>query len=172
MQALDTKPKTWFQGYLTSFPDQKRHVYEGDGLRNHLVAIFEREEDAAEAVTSHNAHLRMLPATAHSRALIDVVNERDRQISVEGWSAVHDDKHDKAEMARAAASYVMQYIAARTWFALSSQVRAVIGWLWPWDAEWFKPSSSRRDLVKAAALLLAEIERDDRAASKAGGANA
>ena len=75
-------------------------------------------------------------------------------------------------MARAAASYVMQYIEAGTWFALSSQVRSVIGWLWPWDAEWFKPSSSRRDLVKAAALLLAEIERDDRAASKAGGANA
>ena len=37
---------------------------------------------------------------------------------------------------------------------------------WPWDWKWWKPTNPRRDLVKAAALILAEIDRIDRAALK------
>jgi len=33
---------------------------------------------------------------------------------------------------------------------------------WPWAKSWWKPASLRRSLVKAAALLIAEIERIDR----------
>ncbi|HCE5729600.1 hypothetical protein ACP0KH_06585 [Pseudomonas aeruginosa] len=40
---------------------------------------------------------------------------------------------------------------------------------WPWDKDWWKPTSARRDLVKACALALAEIERLDRAAASQGG---
>lgn len=32
----------------------------------------------------------------------------------------------------------------------------------PWDEKWWKPKNPRRDLVKAGALILAEIERIDR----------
>ena len=39
--------------------------------------------------------------------------------------------------------------------------------MWPWTSEWWKPSTRRRMLVKAAALILSEIERLDRAASRA-----
>lgn len=35
---------------------------------------------------------------------------------------------------------------------------------WPWHRVWWKPSTRRRNLVKAGALILAEIERLDRAA--------
>ena len=35
---------------------------------------------------------------------------------------------------------------------------------WPWAPEWWKPSSYRRNLIKAGALIIAEIERLDRAA--------
>lgn len=43
--------------------------------------------------------------------------------------------------------------------------------VWPWDESWWKPTTPRRDLVKAAALILAEIERLDRmAAAKQEGA--
>jgi len=38
--------------------------------------------------------------------------------------------------------------------------------LWPWGKEWWKPSDRRRDLVKAGALIAAEIDRLDRAKSK------
>ena len=34
---------------------------------------------------------------------------------------------------------------------------------WPWEPRWWKPKNPRRDLVRAAALLIAEIERLDRA---------
>jgi hypothetical protein len=34
---------------------------------------------------------------------------------------------------------------------------------WPWSQDWWKPTNPRRDLVKAGALIAAEIERLDRA---------
>lgn len=34
---------------------------------------------------------------------------------------------------------------------------------WPWEEEAWRPKNPRHDLVKAAALILAEIERLDRA---------
>ncbi|MNC99215.1 hypothetical protein D3C83_174210 [compost metagenome] len=40
---------------------------------------------------------------------------------------------------------------------------------WPWEGCWWKPTGRRRDLVKAGALILAEIERLDRA--EIGGGN-
>ena len=39
-----------------------------------------------------------------------------------------------------------------------------IPYYWPWDPAWWKPIDPRCDLVKAGALILAEIERIDRAA--------
>jgi hypothetical protein len=36
--------------------------------------------------------------------------------------------------------------------------------LWPWHDDWWKPKDRRRDLIRAAALIVAEIERLDRAA--------
>lgn len=40
---------------------------------------------------------------------------------------------------------------------------AVAEWPWTgWATEWFKPKDDRYNLVRAAALLLAEIERLDR----------
>lgn len=36
--------------------------------------------------------------------------------------------------------------------------------LWPWDQSWFKPKDRRRDLVRAGALIVAEIDRLDRSA--------
>lgn len=44
---------------------------------------------------------------------------------------------------------------------------------WPWDDVWWKPKDPRTNLVKAGALILAEIERMDRsftARAKQGGA--
>ncbi|NPW56957.1 hypothetical protein HPR97_34090, partial [Pseudomonas aeruginosa] len=39
---------------------------------------------------------------------------------------------------------------------------------WPWDEEWWKPKSARENLVRAGALVLAEIERLDRSATEQG----
>lgn len=89
-----------------------------------------------------------------NRAADDVMKERLRQIDVEGWTPEHDDEHGDGQMALAGAAYaVVGYTDATP-----SEAPA---W-WPWSAEWWKPRDKRRNLVKAAALLLAELERLDR----------
>lgn len=82
----------------------------------------------------------------------DVLAERRRQIESEGWTPEHDDEHSLGEMAGAAACYANNAGLGRVLPPRS----------WPWDASWWKPKDRRRDLVRAAALLLAEIERLDR----------
>lgn len=109
------------------------------------------------------------------KALQDVIAERQRQINAEGWSTEHDDEHDAGELAAAAIAYALN---AADVLNPASQGDGDYGMnppdVWPWDAGWWKPSGSndnqhgaRRDLVKAAALILAEIERIDRAVAKA-----
>lgn len=96
-----------------------------------------------------------------SPAALDVLNERLRQIHAEGWTPEHDDKHDCGDMARAAAGYASAAADAAEGFETKLPRPP-----WPWDLKWWKPGPARRMLVKAAALLLAEIERLDRKAAK------
>lgn len=98
-------------------------------------------------------------------ALRDVVAERARHTSVEGWTAEHDDTHHAGEMADAAACYAA---TGRVFFADHHNVgRGYEAFTtyrdaWPWADKWWKPKNRRRDLVRAGALILAEIERLDR----------
>jgi hypothetical protein len=93
-----------------------------------------------------------------SQAARDVLAERDRQIEREGWTPEHDDEHGDGSMATAAACYAL----GQSW--VSGRNEAVS--FWPWDDKWNKIGRDRRrNLVKAGALILAEIERLDRAAT-------
>jgi len=92
------------------------------------------------------------PVLTLTAAARDVLAERQRQISAEGWTPEYDDQHNSGDMAFAAACY-----ATATPEGFSDIVQ------WPWAAKWWKPAGPRRNLVKAAALILAEIERLDRA---------
>lgn len=93
-----------------------------------------------------------------TKASVDVLAERHRQISVEGWTREHDDEHTNGEMARAGAAYAAQSLAVE-----DAELECGPPPWWPWDRSWWKPSSRRRMLIKSAALVLAEIERIDRA---------
>lgn len=84
----------------------------------------------------------------------DVRAERRRQIEFEGWTEEHDDEHSSGELAEAA----ICYIEGTTAYGHGNQHHR-----WPWSLMWWKPKDRRRNLVKAAALLIAEIERIDRA---------
>lgn len=104
-----------------------------------------------------------------SQAERDVLRERRRQPLEEGFDAAHDDDHDNGELARAAACYAM----GAAWLEMhrmgDGQGNIVdVPVRWPWAPAWWKPKSRRRDLVRAAGLLIAEIERLDRAADSAG----
>jgi len=99
-------------------------------------------------------------------ALWEIRAERQRQVDDEGWTAEHDDSHANEELALAACVYAMPREEANSKHSSGVPVWRV---LWPWDAEWLKPTDRRRDLVKAGALIVAEIERLDRAAISKGG---
>ncbi|ENZ1760421.1 hypothetical protein ACOKYS_006408 [Pseudomonas aeruginosa] len=86
------------------------------------------------------------------QAWLDVQAERRRQVEAEGWTPEHDDLYCAAELPRAAAAYILN--------GANDEAPAI----WPFSAKWWKPSTARRDMVKACALALAEIERLDRAA--------
>ncbi|WAJ29305.1 hypothetical protein [Antarcticirhabdus aurantiaca] len=94
----------------------------------------------------------------HTKAAQDVLIERWRQTSLESFSYQHDDKHENGELAKAGIAYAL---AADSHAFGSGLVRGHPS-IWPWSARWWKPDTVRRMLVKACALLLAEIERLDR----------
>jgi len=89
-----------------------------------------------------------------------IAAERVRQITEEGWTPGHDDQHDDNEMAWAA----LCYAAPGPVFAMrgdSSYEDPVYVDPWPWDPQWDKRGRSDRvrELVKAGALIAAEIDR-------------
>lgn len=86
------------------------------------------------------------------QAWLDVQAERRRQITAEGWTPEHDDLYCAAELPRAAAAYILN--------GANDEAPAI----WPFSAKWWKPRDARANYVRAAALILAEIERLDRAA--------
>lgn len=86
--------------------------------------------------------------TCASQGAADIAAERTRQITEEGWNAVHDDRYECRELSKAAMCYV--------WGRADTTVH------WPWPLTWFKPTDLRRNLVKAGALIAAEIDRLDR----------
>lgn len=113
----------------------------------------------------------------HEQAVSDIVAERLRQVSDEKWTPQHDDEHADGEIARAAAAYafsgslsdkILRERATMWWDKFGSDTLRVVKSLWPWAWEWWKPKDQRRDLVRAGALIVAEIERLDRAAEKKG----
>lgn len=103
--------------------------------------------------------LAAAPGNSVPQAWLDVQAERRRQITAEGWTPEHDDEHADGQMARAAACYALAGSSAPN----DGTAALLVSLAWPWDEQWWKPSTPRRDLVKACALALAEIERLDRA---------
>ena len=114
-----------------------------------LVEYVDDMREKLEAAEKRIAELEML---AFNPALLDVISERQRQRAVEGWTSEHDDAYQNGELADAAACYAIS--AHNQGFSTPAH--------WPWAPDWWKQSGPRRDLVKAGALILAEIERIDR----------
>lgn len=102
------------------------------------------------------------PQTAAAR---DVLAERQRQMEVEGWTPEHDDMHGDGQMAVAAGYFAL---ASGSPYERSLG-RGHMPIYWPWAPSWWKPRAKRENLVRAGALVLAEIERLDRAAQLDGG---
>ena len=95
-----------------------------------------------------------------SQAINDVIAERKRQIEEEGWTPEHDEGHTRFELAAAGACYAENaaiHFDENDYYELIEVPEG-----WPWEQWWWKPKDPRRDLVRAAALIIAEIDRIDR----------
>ena len=125
------------------------------GLRVHDLCEHEGDVDGGERLLRR---LNMGPTVSHGidTAVGDVLGERIRQIASEGWTPAHDDQHVAGELAQASA-----------WYACDAREAPC----WPWvdSVPDLRGKDRRRQVVIAAALLLAEIERLDRLAAKEGG---
>lgn len=123
-----------------------------------MTAVKDRIRWLSRSLEKASAAPQPAPLTAAAR---DVLAERRRQVEAEGWTPEHDDDHGDGSLALAAACY-----------ADKDRPDGMCPGRWPWHASDWKPKDRRADLVRAGALILAEIERLDRAsaAPKEGGA--
>jgi hypothetical protein len=90
-------------------------------------------------------------ATDIPQAWLDVIGERRHQINDLGFSSQQDDGYVFDELTRAARAYIM----------VSNPGEDQPSY-WPWDRKFWNPKDRRENLVRAAALLIAEVERIDR----------
>ena len=92
-----------------------------------------------------------------------ITEERQRQIEVEGWTPEHDDAHTNGELSLAAASYALAKHHRNIYKPEFEFVGT--GKIWPFAKSWWKPTPENRvrELIKAGALIAAEIDRLQRA---------
>ena len=108
----------------------------------------EREKDADIEYTRTDI---LQPGVDGSDGASLIMKERQRQIEVEGFDENHDARENINSLISAAIAYA---VASRQnpdkWTAKD--------W-WPWDAKWWKPTTRKRNLEKAGALIAAAIDK-------------
>lgn len=108
-----------------------------DAKENFLCLYWEKETDTAPEINDVTPYL----------IYDEIHDERIRQITEEGYTLKHDDELKHGELAAAAVTYASPRVLERE--------------IWPFRNP-PKVKDTRRNLVRAAALLVAEIERLDR----------
>lgn len=89
-----------------------------------------------------------------------IAAERQRQMDQEGWTMAHDDEHDSGELAAAGAAYAINAADQLHPYSQGDGNNEPV--CWPWGRECWKPKDPLRDLVRAGALIAAEIDRIQR----------
>lgn len=116
---------------------------------------------AGDALKALDALDESDPETAAAMA---VLRERAAHTTREGYSDAHDDRYADGELARAAAAYSFH---ASLPPSARLRVSGQLPMHWPWEAQWWKPNTARRDLERAGALIIAELARLNRAEADA-----
>lgn len=139
---------------------QAKNVGEFEGVKHNALHDARHEaKQLAAVLRAMEAPALKLTAAAH-----DVLTERTRQVAQEGYDTEHDDSHVNDEIAAMAALFVMPE-AARDWDTSSTGYgRTLAEAMLPPDWNYPRLGDRRDQLVKGAAMALADIERIDRAA--------
>ncbi|MCW3875232.1 hypothetical protein [Pseudomonas aeruginosa] len=122
------------------------------GISSCTAGMSSRFKNLSWVDAAIDSAIAAAPGTEVPQAWLDVQAERRRQVTAEGWTPEHDDLYCAAELPRAAAAYILN--------GANDEAPAI----WPFSAKWWKPRDARSNYVRASALILAEIERLDRAA--------
>ncbi len=111
---------------------------------------FDLEQALDRAAQGRDKNAELAEAYGLGDALTRIRSERTRQVEEKGWDAAHDDQHTDGSLAFAACNY-----------AMPERCRDLVARVWPWDATWWNPTPGDRvrELTKAGALIVAEIER-------------
>lgn len=89
--------------------------------------------------------------TVNAQGANEIGRERFRQINEEGYDLNHDDDYKSNELINAATSYLLA-CDGHVKFREAEEN-------WPWVAELFKPKDTWSNLIKAGALIAAELDR-------------
>ncbi|MCH4563380.1 hypothetical protein MKP05_09585 [Halomonas sp. EGI 63088] len=160
MDAYAADPRTYIDSLEFPHPAGFTEVYRDEDEDGDIISVAVRAKTVFAQLLLCADSSFAGPNNTSSASYIAVYRERMRQLSTEGFSRERDDEYQHGELAYAAASYAHH---------AASRVVDNAPAIWPWDKKWWKPTDPRRDLVKAGALILAEIERLDRAAERQGG---
>lgn len=122
--------------------------YEFNGKEDYAVVEARSMVDARETFLIDYADIDpeidgIAPYTVYD----EIQAERIRQVKEEGYSTEHDDKLKHGELAAAAAAYTFPGMLEKM--------------LWPFKNP-IKKKDTRSNLIRAAALIVAEIERLER----------
>ncbi|MBA1302743.1 hypothetical protein G7028_29895 [Pseudomonas carnis] len=134
-------------------------VFDGVHDDEKLIRNIYRLIAADHAAFSETEYAKTAPASLQS-----VLAERIRQIQVHCFYPEQDEEYVNGDLAQAGACYAIE--AAKQATETADAMRLVPE-AWPWMAASWRPHDQRRNLVKAGALILAEIDRLDRAAALA-----
>lgn len=139
IQTIRSEIENWLKEYAedSQFELGERHGYK------RVVSLLDTLESE-----------KLKEGLEEEKSAIDLIaKERKRQIS-KGFNWRHDDEHNCHQLSDAAIVY-----------AAPGPLRyQVMNW-WPWDKKWLKEDDSFttegriRELIKAGALIIAEIER-------------
>lgn len=129
------------------------------------TSVTERAKDPAVLVLAQELQrlkneAAARPASAHSQSIVDVWTERQRQITAEGYTPAGDARYLFGELAEAGGCYALHAYDSNP--SLPAHLRLSkppAGW--PWSRSVWKPRDPRRNLVRAAALIIAEIDAFD-----------
>ena len=74
-----------------------------------------------------------------------IADERTRQIEVEGWTAKHDDQHERGELTYAAAAYLIFRSESQNDHMKGQPMlpnETILNQVFPqtWSKKWFKPT--------------------------------
>lgn len=127
---------------------RRRGKDQGIAVRRPYARLSTAEWAQLEAIGWEQPLALFASAPAISPSAEAFLRERQRQINVEGYDPVRDQRFRNDQLLRAAAAYVLDLLMPD--FAKN---------LWPWPNEPMRQSTRLRTLEKAGALLIAEHER-------------